>query len=76
MKQSLAEQILAVLTPEGLTWKELEHQIERDPSNISKVLRDLEKEGKAERVCLPSLTPIGRTVDHIGRPRMVWRLKV
>jgi DNA-binding MarR family transcriptional regulator len=76
MKPTLAEKVLDALTPEGLTWKQLEHQIERDPSNISKVLRDLEKEGKAERVRLPSLRPIGRTVDHQKQSRMVWRRRL
>jgi predicted transcriptional regulator len=72
----LAERILEVLTPEGLSWDQMEKKLDRDRSNIARELRKLEADGKAERVKVQAMHQTRRTVtDKRSGPHMIWRLR-
>ena len=72
----LAEMLLEVLTPEGLSWDQMEKKLGRDRSNIARELRKLEADGKAERVAVQkSRTPGKDAGDRRSGPHMLWRLR-
>jgi predicted transcriptional regulator len=70
----LKDQVLAILTSEGLTWKELQRRLDRHPGNIYKALRSLEISGKVER-CAIARPSTRRNISLNHMPRMVWRRK-
>jgi len=69
---TLTEQVFSILTPEGLTWKELQRRLDKHPTNIYKALRSLEISGKAEQ-CAIVRPPTRRNIQLNHYPRVLWR---
>ena len=71
---TLKDRVLGILTPEGLTWVELQRRLDKHPANIHKALRSLEISGKAER-CAIARPSTRRNIELNRMPRIVWRLR-
>lgn len=77
---TIKEKVLAVLTKEGQSYKELQDQIDGSPtiSGLNLALRKLEAEKLAVRESISKRGPgygIGKSVDRVHEPRVLWRLK-
>ncbi len=72
--------VLAALIKEGQSYKDLQDRIKSRPSvsNLNKILRALEDDGKAVREKVVHGGPgyrVGISVDRIHEPRVLWRLR-
>lgn len=77
---TVKEKVLAILTKEGQSYKELQDQIDNSPSVscLNLALRKLEAEGLAVRESISKRGPgygIGKSVDRVHEPRVLWRLR-
>jgi predicted transcriptional regulator len=77
---ALKEALLAILTKEGQSYKELQAKIETNPSiaAMNLALRKLEAAGLAVREKISKRGPgysVGISVDRVHEPRVLWRLK-
>ena len=74
------KKVLAALTKTGQSYKDLQAKIEGRPttSNLNKILRALEADGKAVREKVVRGGPgyrVGVSIDRLHEPRVLWRLK-
>lgn len=77
---TVRQKVLAALTTEGQSYKELQAKIENPPttSNLNQVLRKLEAADIAIRERIDKRSPgyrVGVSVDRTHLPRVLWRLK-
>jgi DNA-binding HxlR family transcriptional regulator len=77
---TVKEKVLAALTKEGQSYKDLQDKIENSPaiSGLNLALRKLEKDGLAIRERITKRGPgycVGISVDRKHMPRVLWRLK-
>ena len=73
---SLKDDVLATLTKDGQGNKALRRKLgqKHSMSNISAALKELEEGKLAVREKQGRLPEVGRTVDRIHLPKVLWRL--
>ena len=76
----LRKKVMDALEKEGQSYKDLQGKIEGRPttSNLNKVLRKLEADGKSVREKVVRGGPghrVGVSIDRRHEPRVLWRLK-
>jgi DNA-binding HxlR family transcriptional regulator len=73
---SLRDDVLAALTKDGRGNKALRRKLgqKHSMSNLSAALKELEDEKLAVREKQERLPQVGRTVDRIHLPKVLWRL--